>query len=454
MKLPASKLLDWNADVHEVRGTELPVPMACFCVHGTLSDPRLLFVRDVALVVEGESLPSYVSHHPALIRIRKGPEPTAVSPPNNAIEVDTEEATRSFKAFRNKEITDFQRMYTRSNLSSVQSAVKKALLNPRQDTTGRMHVIACGMLSECHDQLNQMRNDITEAQVGILAAKAIQRETLEVVRKSFEEVDFERHFKAGEETLRHHVEAFRWWRLWKVDSIGMEMDGIIRGVYATELEQEVSVTTIVHSSTDTIKLNFFAGTLASKQATIHTATAHLAENLPASFRSAVLVNDVSQIRQQNKSHPVHSSMLTSSLVHRRAQLIDFALPTLQSRLERSVLDGLGYSALSIVSTVWLNAVSVLEGETAFSLGLFGVLAAIRIGVGGWEKAKNKWWADFARVSGGLKADIEERLKGILEQNLFKELELVRNRVQNCIDEKNGVVQALTTDLDDVDQKVL
>ena len=200
-------------------------------------------------------------------------------------------------------------------------------------------------------------------------------------------------------------------------------------------------------------MNFFAGTLASKQGTIHIATSHLAENLPTSFKSAVLVNDISRIRQHHTSRPVHASTLTSSLIHRRSQLIDFALPTLQTRLERSALTGLGYSALSLVSTVWLNAASVLEGETAFSLGLFGALAAIRVGVGGWEKAKKKWWADFARVSDGLKADIEARLKALLEQSLFKELELVRNRAQSAIDEKNEVVRALTAELDGLDQKM-
>jgi len=246
LRLPASKLLDWNADIHEVRGRELLTRYFTFVSHEILSDPRLLFGRDVALVVEDESLPSYVSHHPALIRIRKGFESAAASHPHNAIEVDTEEAIRSFKAFRDKAIADFQRMYTRSNLSSVQSAVKKAVSNPRQDTAGRMRVIARGMLSECRDQLDQLREDIMEAQVGILAAEVVEREILDAVKKSFEEVDFERHFKAGEEDLRHYVEGFRWWKLWKVDSIGMEMDRVIRGVYATELEQEVTATMVSH----------------------------------------------------------------------------------------------------------------------------------------------------------------------------------------------------------------
>ena len=197
--------------------------------------------------MEDQSLPSYVSHHPALIRIRKVLELAAVSHPHNAIEVDAEEAIRSFKAFRDKSIADFQRMYTRSNLSSVQSAVKKALSNPRQDTSGRMRVIARGMLSECRDQLDQLREDIMEAQVCILAAEVVGRETRNAIKKSFEELDFERHFKAGEETLQRYVEAFRWWKVWKVESIGLEMDGVIRVVYASELEQEVGTTIITHS---------------------------------------------------------------------------------------------------------------------------------------------------------------------------------------------------------------
>ena len=32
LRLPASKLLDWNADVHEVLGTELSVPLDWICV--------------------------------------------------------------------------------------------------------------------------------------------------------------------------------------------------------------------------------------------------------------------------------------------------------------------------------------------------------------------------------------------------------------------------------------
>jgi hypothetical protein len=168
--------------------------------------------------------------------------------PHNVIEVDTEEAIRSFKAFHDKAIADFQRMYTRSNLSSVQSAVKKALSGSKQDPAGRMRVIARGMLSECRDQLDQTREDIIEAEIGVLAAEVIERETLEAVKKSFEEVAFERHFKAGEEALRHYVEAFRWWKLWKVDSISTEMDGVIRSAYATELEQEVgAITTCLFS---------------------------------------------------------------------------------------------------------------------------------------------------------------------------------------------------------------
>ena len=197
--------------------------------------------------MEDESLPSYVHHHPALIRVRKDLGPAAVPHPQNVIEVDAEEAIRSFKAFRDKAITDFQRMYTRSNLSSVQSAVKKALSNPRRDATGRMRIIARGMLSECRDQLDQLQEDIMEAQIDILAAEVVERETRDAIEKSFEEVDFERHFKAGEETLQRYVEAFHWWKIWKVDSIGLEMNGVIRGVYATELEQEVIPTTMTHS---------------------------------------------------------------------------------------------------------------------------------------------------------------------------------------------------------------
>jgi hypothetical protein len=247
LRLPASKLLDWNADIHEVRGTELPVHLVNFVSHGTLSDPRFLFGRDVALVVEDEPLPSYIYNHPALISIRKGPAPAAVSDSHNAIEVDTEEAIRSFKAFRDKSITDFQHMYARSNLSSVHSAVKEALSSPNQHIADRMYAIARGMLNECRDQLHQMRKDVMEAQVNILAAEIVERETLEAVKKSFEEVDFERHFKAGEEILRQYVEAFSWWESWKVDSIGVQVDTIIRSVYASELEQRVSATTVVHS---------------------------------------------------------------------------------------------------------------------------------------------------------------------------------------------------------------
>ena len=46
------------------------------------------------------------------------------------------------------------------------------------------------------------------------------------------------------------------------------------------------------------------------------------------------------------------------------------------------------------------------GTVSAAVGVLGALVGVRWGVGAWERAKRRWWADWKRVGEGLGRDLE------------------------------------------------
>jgi len=72
----------------------------------------------------------------------------------------------------------------------------------------------------------------------------------------------------------------------------------------------------------------------------------------------------------------------------------------------SVASGIGLSGTSfLASPEHFALLASLEPGTAIGIGAFTALAGTRWAVSIWEKAKRKWWKDWARVSEGLERDL-------------------------------------------------
>jgi hypothetical protein len=48
----------------------------------------------------------------------------------------------------------------------------------------------------------------------------------------------------------------------------------------------------------------------------------------------------------------------------------------------------------------------MDTETAIGVGMLGAVVAVRWAVVKWQRAKDAWWADWARVWQGLERDLK------------------------------------------------
>ena len=99
-----------------------------------------------------------------------------------------------------------------------------------------------------------------------------------------------------------------------------------------------------------------------------------------------------------------------------------------------------------------------EGPTAWGLGALGALAGVRWGMAKWEKAKRRFWRDWARVEAGLEVDLRNELTvAASKQLLTRPLaaadameELVR-RQKTKVDEQTAEVEMLKMRVADLQQ---
>jgi hypothetical protein len=66
----------------------------------------------------------------------------------------------------------------------------------------------------------------------------------------------------------------------------------------------------------------------------------------------------------------------------------------------------------------------MDAGTSLGMGMLGTLFVVRWAVGRWEKAKVRWWEDWARVSAGLQRDL--RVSMLYLDNPPTHLDIDRN----------------------------
>lgn len=123
-----------------------------------------------------------------------------------------------------------------------------------------------------------------------------------------------------------------------------------------------------------------------------------------SLHSAVLINDLPRL------NPIHPTLLLAPLQGRLDQLLSSSGPisVLQLRAQNAVRSTYALSAGSAASGYGAWLVDVLGAESGLGLAALGTAIGLRWGLGKWEKAKRKFWVDFARVESGLEEDLQVR----------------------------------------------
>lgn len=135
-------------------------------------------------------------------------------------------------------------------------------------------------------------------------------------------------------------------------------------------------------------------------------------SLSASLRSPVLENQLEQLKC-SPTHALVPSSLTQPIHDRRNQLIQHTTTKLHREAQNAVLGAFG-SVLSGAGLGWwltfgdhiLSLGAGAEMGTAVGSGTLLAVGGIRWAVGKWERAKQRWLQDSARVGEGLMRDLE------------------------------------------------
>jgi hypothetical protein len=150
-------------------------------------------------------------------------------------------------------------------------------------------------------------------------------------------------------------------------------------------------------------LEFQTGRLACLRSKLIADTLNNLPLIPASFHSAVLVNQLHQL--STRPPQLGPNSLTYPLSYRLQQLQDPIL-VLHRRAQRAILTAsvMTFGSAGGAYAAWFTG--LITPATAVGLGAMGFVIALRWFVGRWEKAKTRWWADWRRVGDGLERDMK------------------------------------------------
>jgi hypothetical protein len=176
----------------------------------------------------------------------------------------------------------------------------------------------------------------------------------------------------------------------------------------------------------------------------------------SALHSPLLLNTLEQLSSA-PGHALSPTSLTAPLEARRLQT---SHPT--SALHRAgTRTALGFGAGTISSVGlglagWAGALGTgplsefagnMGGETAAALGLVGAMASARWAAGRWERAKKRWWEDWARIGQGLRRDLVQNVDTVMRVQVTAvpsraagEMEGIVRRWKREVDEaREGVI---------------
>ena len=161
------------------------------------------------------------------------------------------------------------------------------------------------------------------------------------------------------------------------------------------------------------QLVFHSGHLAAQRDDFVGLTNVLLDSIPPSsaLASPILRNTLAQVGRTTRGDKDTSYVLAAPIVARRAQLAQQPTVYLHRAAQRAVL-GMGGGAAMGSGACWAGVAGAMggmpDGGTAAAAAVLGALAGVRWGIGLWERAVGRWWADWRRVGEGMGRDLQVR----------------------------------------------
>ncbi|KAI8993898.1 hypothetical protein BD414DRAFT_436199 [Trametes punicea] len=250
------------------------------------------------------------------------------------------------------------------------------------------------------------------------------------------------------------MDSLQWYQLfWRVDDIREVMTAAVDRAWCRDLER---------------KLVFHAGRLAALQDSFKDSASALCRSFPPSspYHSPVLHNTLERITSA-PSYPLTATALTAPLRTRQSQL-GFPTECLHISAQRAVItmSGSMLGGLGVAWAGWASELGLAGGlihvgmsvETAVGVGMLGAALGVRWAVGGWDKAKKRWWKDWDRVVEGLERDLKSALTRVMVERVIvipekacSGLESIVLKRKAEVRELNDEVRRLEAEVDGIDK---
>jgi hypothetical protein len=186
------------------------------------------------------------------------------------------------------------------------------------------------------------------------------------------------------------------------------------------------------------QLILHTGRISAVQRALTESTFALLSGIPSTsaFHSPVLANSLNQL-SSSPSYNLTPSTLTTPIHVRHNQLATFTTNRLHVAAQHAVLATLGSLAVGagFSWSGWVGwFVPAMDAGTAVGGGMLVALLGVRVAIGRWEKAKQRWWEDWTRVGEGLGRDLKVPLLGTTNTPFYS---FWSNFIIECPGQDNG-----------------
>lgn len=122
-------------------------------------------------------------------------------------------------------------------LSKIKEQLSKININTSAAAMRRAAILT--MLDECTATLGSLRDDLDFIEQH---SRVLQKEVDSIIdhlNAQFNSIDIDAELQENKEALRHHIDSFKWFKVWEIDDIEQNLEMGVATGYGIELERKV-----------------------------------------------------------------------------------------------------------------------------------------------------------------------------------------------------------------------
>lgn len=341
----------------------------------------------------------------------------------------------------------FQRDFLASNLGPLQSQLITSLPAEYQLKTAACtaHLALAyteGVIAGDRSVLSQAANVVTELRSEAHNAGS-RAERVSVVARGIEggvvEGSVEQSLDSSKRDLEHMFSSrFSWLGLvarLRVDDVAAELGAYLSRSFARDVERQ-----LIFEAGELAQLQTSLGEQANKTARTLIAPHAADTNSPHPghpFSSPLLLNHLQSLALSVPR--VTPGTLLAPVTTRRNQLLATAVPRLQVAAQRSLMTtyALALCGSSVSWCACMPPFDLVSGYAALGTGALSIVGSLAMGQALWQRAQNKWWKDWNRVTDMMKDDLAETYDAAVEGLVLAQPDAAATGLSTLVDKRQS-----------------